>query len=189
MSSGLSQKPAEAVEHGCGQAFVGRERPAVNFDFVNRLQRHAKIQIVKRAVAFDAPQPAGQVGDFLDFILLAGIKQDPPFVAAQKTVGLAPALKPRIAQQDADGLARTLAEPVKNQRRVGFAKMLERDVERVVGRRREPGLKTEMESALLGVRFFDAKIFRKNPDEVRGETALGEQLFPGVERLLPMKGV
>ena len=35
----------------------------------------------------------------------------------------------------------------------------------------------------LGGRFFKAKIFRKNPEEVRCEPAFGEQLFPGVERL------
>jgi hypothetical protein len=74
VSSRLSQKPVEAAKHGGGQALVRREHTTVNFDFVNRLQRHAKIQIMKRAVAFDAPQPAGQIGDFLDFILLAGIK-------------------------------------------------------------------------------------------------------------------
>ena len=60
--------------------------------------------------------------------------------------------------------------------------MVERDVQRVLGRRREPGLEAETESALPGARTFNAEIFRKNPDEVRCEAALGEQLFPGVER-------
>ena len=88
VSSGLSQKPAQAVEHHCGEAFVRRERPAVHFYFVNRLQRHAEIQIVKRAVTLDAAQPAGQIGDFLDFVLLAGMKRDLPVVAAEKAVGV-----------------------------------------------------------------------------------------------------
>ena len=69
-------------------------------------------------------------------------------------------------------------------RRVRFGKMVKGNVQRILGRRSEPGLKAEMKTALPGARFFHAKIFRKNPDDVRGETAFGEQLFPGVESLL-----
>ena len=60
--------------------------------------------------------------------------------------------------------------------------MLERDVQGIRGRRGEPGLKTEMEAALFGARFFHAEIFRENPGEVRGEAAFGQQLLPGLER-------
>ena len=76
----------------------------------------------------------------------------------------------------------TFAEPVKNDARAGLGKMVERDLQRVFGRRREFRLEAEQKTALLGARFFDAQIFLENPDDVRRETALGEDFFPGVER-------
>ena len=60
--------------------------------------------------------------------------------------------------------------------------MVERDVQRVVGRRREPGLEADVIAAAVGARFFEAKIFLKNPKQLGRETAFGEDFFPGVER-------
>ena len=51
-------------------------------------------------------------------------------------------------QQNANGLAAAIAEPVKHEARIRFAKMLEREVQRVVRRRRELDLKNGLQSAL-----------------------------------------
>ena len=74
MSGRLPQKPAEAIEQHFSETLVGRQHPAMHLEFVYRLQRHAKIQVVQRVTAFRAPQPAAQFGDGFNFTFLAGIK-------------------------------------------------------------------------------------------------------------------
>src|SRR5271170_7783880 len=60
--------------------------------------------------------------------------------------------------------------------------MVERDVQRVFGRRREFCLETETITALFRALSFDAQIFLEQPDNIRCEAALGEDFFPLVER-------
>ena len=138
---------------------------------------------MKRAVALNAAQPAGQVGDLFDVVRLAGMKGHFPVVAADVTVGVALGFKPRVAQQDADGIVRLdFPQPVKNHSRAGLGKMVERDVQRVVGRRREPGLEATAETAGRGALPFHTEVFLKNPGEFGREAALGQDLSPSEER-------
>ena len=102
------------------------------------------------AAVFDPAQPAAQVGDFLNFVRLAGMEGYPPFVAALKPLGFVLVFKPRVAQQDANGFPQIVAQPVENNAPVGFAKVVERDVQRVLGWRCEFGLKAEVKTALAG---------------------------------------
>ena len=75
-----------------------------------------------------------------------------------------------------------LAQPVKNHARAGLGKMVERDVQRVVGRRREPGLEAEAETAGSRRDGSTQRFSSKIQSELGREAALGQNLSPGGER-------
>ena len=105
----------------------------MDLQFVHGDKRHAEINVVQRAFAPHAPDPAPHVRDLFDVNLLAGVKGDAPFVVQNEVVAFLFVVEPRIGQQNADGAALAFPESVKNNARVGLAKMFVGNFERLLG--------------------------------------------------------
>src|SRR6478736_2413549 len=141
-------------------------------------QHHAEIHVVQRTFAAQAADPPAHVGDFLDLDLLAWEKGNAPLIAAHVTVAVFLLVEPRITEQDADGATFAFAKAIKHDARVGFTEMFVGDVERFLRHGREAGLKADVDAAGYFGFALEAKVLLKNPEQIGGKPALGEENFP-----------
>ncbi len=158
--------------------FVRHEHTAVQFEiWSNRLQRHAKIQIMKRAVAFDAPQPAGLVRSLIRFHPLGRDKTKPPIRGGGGDLGIASALKPRIAQQSADRTCPDVRRAGKKPQVCRIQKIGRTQCRARPRAAESTGSENQNESRGARRAIFQRKDFLRKSEDVRCETAFGESSF------------